>query len=163
MVANKKKIVLISVLLIISLILLVLSISSFYDINLDQNTFFGGVDIASPSDWISEDQIKVYEDKVILELSGASWATFTDTNSMDPFLDQGSNAIEMKPESEDQIKVGDIISYHYEDIIVIHRVIEIDIDEEGLFYRVKGDNNSFKDPNKVRFDDVTGVLVAIVY
>ncbi len=136
-------------------------------ITLDQKeqpaNFFGGVELASPSDWISEDQIKVYSNRVILELSGASWASFTDTNSMDPFLDENSNAIEIKPESADMINVGDVISYQSNIGIIIHRVINVGEDSEGVYYIVKGDNNTFSDPVKVRFDDVVGVVVAIVY
>ena len=47
----------------------------------------------SPSDWIKNDQIHVYDDRVVVDLKGASWAEFTDTNSMDPVIDKGANSI----------------------------------------------------------------------
>lgn len=125
--------------------------------------FWGGAEIESPGDWVSEEQIKVYEDYIVLELGGATWAKFTDTNSMDPFLDIGANAIEIMPESAEQIQVGDIISYQADESIIIHRVSEIGEDEDGIYYVVKGDNNTFTDPVEVRFDDVVGVLVAVIY
>ncbi|MBU1111616.1 MAG: signal peptidase I [Nanoarchaeota archaeon] len=125
--------------------------------------FWGGAEIASPSDWVSEDQIKVYDDTVILQLTGATWAKFTDTNSMDPFLDDGANAIEIMPDSAEDIQVGDIISYQTDSGIIIHRVIEVGEDNDGIYYTVQGDNNSFADPVKVRYSDVVGVLVAIIY
>ena len=52
-----------------------------------------GKEISSPSDWVKENQIKVYPDSVILNIPQSSWASFTDTNSMDPFIDAGANAI----------------------------------------------------------------------
>jgi len=118
---------------------------------------------SSPSDWIKEEQIKVYQDKIILNIQNANWSKFTNTNSMDPFLDEDANAIEILPENPQDIKVGDIISYNTVFGILIHRVIEVGEDEAGLYYLVKGDNNIFRDPFKVRYEDLQGVLVAIIY
>lgn len=126
-------------------------------------SFFSSPEVSSPSDWIKEEQIKVYPDRVLLEIQNPSWAAFTDTNSMDPFLDETANAIEIKPKNPEQIKAGDVISYQSSYGLVIHRVIEKGEDEEGVYYLVKGDNNSFKDPFKVRFEEVKGVVVAIIY
>jgi hypothetical protein len=126
-------------------------------------SFLGTKEISSPSDWIKEDQIKVYEDKVVLEINNTIWASFTNTNSMDPFLDEDSHALEIIPENENDINIGDIISYQTAYGVVIHRVIEKDVDEKGMYYLVKGDNNLFKDPFKVRFDEIKGVVVAIIY
>lgn len=126
-------------------------------------SFLGTKEISSPSDWVKEDQIKVYEDKVVLEINNTIWASFTNTNSMDPFLDEDSHALEIIPQDENEINIGDIISYQTAYGVVIHRVIEKDVDEKGMYYLVKGDNNLFKDPFKVRFDEIKGVVVAIIY
>lgn len=117
----------------------------------------------SPGNWVKEEQIKVYPDKVILDLPGASWAKFTDTNSMDPFLDAEANALEISPADAEAIKVGDVISYQSPYGVLIHRVIEKGQDQEGFYYYVQGDNNTFRDPFKVRFEEVKGVVVAVVY
>ena len=124
---------------------------------------FGGKELNSPSDWISEKQIKVYPNKIILDIQGASWAGFTDTNSMDPFIDKDSNVLQIKPSSAELIQVGDVISYKFENRIIIHRVILVSEDETGRYYIVKGDNNELQDPIKVRFNDITGVVVAVIY
>jgi len=126
-------------------------------------TFFGSHEISSPSDWIQENQIQVYPNQIILNIDNATWASFTDTNSMDPFLDAESNAIEIKPSSAEQINVGDVISYRTSYATIIHRVIEKGTDEQGLYFIVKGDNNKLKDPQKVRFEEIKGVVVAIIY
>lgn len=117
----------------------------------------------SPSDWIKEDQIKVYHNSVKLKIKNATWVKFTDTNSMDPLLDETANALEIVPTNPIQIKPGDIISYKINDKIIIHRVINIGTDDKGYYYIVKGDNNNREDPIKVRFSQIVGVLVAIIY
>ncbi|MBU1111305.1 MAG: signal peptidase I [Nanoarchaeota archaeon] len=120
---------------------------------------------ASPGDRIKEDQIKVYEDRVVIQIANAKWAGFTDTNSMDPLLDEESNAIQVIPESADEIQVGDIITYESSlfDGMVIHRVILIGEDEEGTYFIAKGDNNPDPDPEKIRFNQIRRILVGILY
>jgi hypothetical protein len=126
-------------------------------------SLFGGKEVFSPSDWVKENQIKVYRNKVVLDIEDATWASFTDTNSMDPFIDETSNAIEILPEGADAINVGDVISYKSNYGTIIHRVIEKGSDEDGFYFIVKGDNNKFQDPFKVRFSQIKGVVVAVVY
>ena len=118
----------------------------------------------SPADHIKEDQIKVYNNKVELDIQNAVWSRFTDTNSMDPFLDYGSNGIEIVPRDISDIKIGDVISYaSSEGGIVVHRVIEINEDENGKYLIVKGDNNPVPDTEKIRFSQIKGILVGIIY
>jgi hypothetical protein len=127
--------------------------------------FTGSPERISPSDHVAEENIHVFNDRVVLDIPGATWASFTDTNSMDPFFDESSNSIELKPASADDIKVGDIISYSSSltSGLVVHRVIQKGVDDSGVFYIVQGDNNPSRDPEKVRFGQVHGVLVAVIY
>ncbi|MEA3429932.1 MAG: signal peptidase I [Nanoarchaeota archaeon] len=119
----------------------------------------------SPYDHISQDQIKVYNDKIIITIDNATWARFTDTNSMDPIIDIGANSIEIKPKSINQVHIGDIISYksNFMDGIIIHRVIDIGEDKEGAYFYTKGDNNLIRDPEKVRFEQIHGIVVGVLY
>ncbi|GIU69920.1 MAG: hypothetical protein KatS3mg002_1156 [Candidatus Woesearchaeota archaeon] len=119
----------------------------------------------SPNDWIKENQILVYSNQVIFDIKNAEWSKFTDTHSMEPVISSRANAIQIKPKSPDDIIVGDIISYEseYTDGIIIHRVIEKNIDEKGVYFIAKGDNNPQPDPGKIRFNQIKRVLVAIVY
>jgi|SRR3989344_3902087 len=144
------------------LILLSIIAISFSDKQIPIN-FLGGTERSSPSNWVKEEQIKVFKDQVILDIPGATWAKFTDTNSMDPFIDENSNAIEIHPVNPDSIQIGDVISYQTSYGILIHRVIEKNEDENGFYYLVKGDNNTIRDPFQVRYEDVKGVVVAVVY
>jgi len=119
----------------------------------------------SPYDWVKEEQIKVYGDRIIISLKDAEWAAFTDTNSMDPVIDSTANAIELVPKSEEDIHVGDLVSYKsdYADGTIIHRVIRKEADETGIYFVMKGDNNPSQDPGKIRFNQIERVVVAVIY
>ena len=120
---------------------------------------------ASPYDRIPEQKIIIEDDKVVINIDNAQWSRFTDTNSMDPVIDQGANAIQIIPKSPDEIYVGDIVSYKsdYSDGIIIHRVIETGYDNEGWYCLLKGDNNNRVDPGKIRFSQIQRVVIAIIY
>ncbi len=126
-------------------------------------SLFTAEELHSPGNWVQEEQIKVYKDMVVLDIPNAQWAGFTNTNSMDPLLDEDAHAIELKPASPDAIQIGDVISYHGSYGIIVHRVIEKGTDEEGIYYLVKGDNTTVRDPFKVRFEQVEGVVIAVIY
>lgn len=143
----------------------ILVLAIFATLNFARETpgIFTSAEMYSPKDRITEEQIEVFTDKVVLNIENPQWAGFADTNSMDPFIDSGANSIEIKPNSASEIEVGDVISYHYGEDLVVHRVIMTGEDKEGMFYLVKGDNNTQPDPEKVRFEQVNGVLVAVIY
>ncbi|MFH0874449.1 MAG: hypothetical protein V1859_00800 [archaeon] len=126
---------------------------------------FANEEKSSPSDWVKENQIHVSDERIIIDIKDAEWASFTDTNSMDPLIDEGANAIEIIPSSPGEIKVGDIVSYKsdYADGTIIHRIINIGFDDKGWYATMKGDNNPREDPGKVRFSQIKRVLVAIIY
>ncbi len=125
----------------------------------------GNEERPSPYDRISEGDITVDKNKVTINVQNAQWSRFTDTNSMDPVIDYGTNAIQIVPQSTDDIHVGDIVSYNsnYADGIIIHRVVEIGYDNKGWYAIMKGDNNNKEDPGKVRFSQIKRVVIAIIY
>ena len=125
----------------------------------------GAAERPSPCSRIEENQIYVFQDQIIIDFKDAEWATFTDTNSMDPVIDAGANALEYVPKSESEICVGDIVSYksNYADGIIIHRVVEIGEDSQGWYATMKGDNNPYQDPGRIRFDQVERVVIGIIY
>ncbi|MBU1975929.1 MAG: hypothetical protein KKG59_05995 [Nanoarchaeota archaeon] len=122
-------------------------------------------EIPSPQDHIPEEDIWIYKNKVIINVDNPEWASFSDTNSMDPVLDIGHNAIEIVPKSLDEIEVGDIVSYKSSmvDGTIIHRVIYKGVDEKGEYLIMKGDNNPNPDPERVRFDQVRRMVIGILY
>ncbi len=131
----------------------------------DVSTNGTAVERPSPADRIKESQIHVYDDSVVIQVNDPEWSTFTDTNSMDPVIDKGANAIHVVPKSPDDLQVGDIVAYHsqYANGTIIHRIIDKGTDDQGTYFILKGDNNTTPDPGKVRFSQIKRVLIAIIY
>ncbi len=121
--------------------------------------------VFSPSDIISESQIQVYDTKVIITIPGAQWASYTNTKSMEPVLNENAHGIEIVPKSIDDIHIGDIIAYEtkYNRIPIVHRVVRIKKDSLGTYFVLKGDNNMKADAEKVRFSQIKYKLVAVIY
>ena len=120
-------------------------------------------ELPMPRDRIAEEQIIVTDERVVLDIRGASWSRFTDTGSMRPFLDSGANAIHLEPRYPEELRAGDIISYRLAGMTIIHRITATGYDEHGWYAITKGDANPTNDPFKVRFDQIERVLVAIIY
>ena len=123
-----------------------------------------GVERSSPQDVIDKKDITIEKDRVIISLKDASLAAYADTNSMDPLFDKGANGIEIKPKC-DALKPGDIIAYQSRitNDLIVHRILDIREDNQGRFFRMKGDNNAKVDPEKVICDQVRYQLVGILY
>lgn len=117
---------------------------------------------SSPSDWIKQNKILTTEKYVMIRINNASLARFSDTNSMDPVFDREANSIEIKPEI-DKLRVGDIISFKTTKGLIIHRIIEIGEDEYGWYCKTKGDNNQHPDKEKIRYEEIKGVVIGVIY
>jgi hypothetical protein len=132
---------------------------------LEQPSLFTSNELISPHDRISNNQIFISENNILIKISGATLAGYADTNSMDPVLDNGATGIEIVPESENSIKVGDIISFEssWNSNLIVHRVIFIGEDELGWYCVTKGDNSRFTDPGKLRFNKVRYLLIGVLY
>ena len=75
------------------------------------------------------------------------------TGSMTPNLNIGDIAILQKIKPTD-VKVNDIIEFKTEKKMIVHRVIEIQIKQDGLYFITKGDNNTSNDKDPVYQDQV---------
>ena len=148
---------------IVLTIFVLLFLANSIDTNLVEQVPSATNDIPSPQNRIEEEQILVTSDNVVINVKNLRWAKFTDTNSMDPVIDSEANSLEVVPTDESEVHIGDIISYESVYGVLIHRVIDIKEDEKGIYYIVKGDNNETADPFKVRFADVTGIVVGVLY
>ena len=62
----------------------------------------------SPSDRITNDDIIILKDKIIIEVSGTTLSSYADTGSMNPFFDEGANGIRINPSN-----IGDIRNTEY--------------------------------------------------
>lgn len=118
----------------------------------------------TPADRISDDQIKVYDDEVIIKINNTKWSGFKDTNSMLPTFDWGHHVLTINVTNPSELVPGDIIAFKYEhNESAIHRIILTGTDDEGWYAITKGDNIKSNDPGKVRFENITKVVVAIFY
>ena len=118
--------------------------------------------LSAPHDFIDEKSIIVEQGKVIVNLSDYVISKYDSSQSMIPILDAGANGIGIKPDSPDDIHIGDIVSFFQEEELIVHRVIEKGIDEQGVFFITKGDNNNLDD-GKIRFSQIDSVLVILIY
>jgi hypothetical protein len=121
---------------------------------------------SAPFDFIKEEQIQILEDKVIINVEGVSLSKYAATGSMLPVLNEYSNGIKIVPKSEEDIHVGDIITFEKEvngnSILIVHRVIEIGTDEKGTYFITKGDNNPISD-GKIRFKNIKYKTIGILW
>ena len=124
-----------------------------------------GEEKESPADRLQDSDINVFANSVRVDIKNAKWRAYIDSNSMDPLIDEGTTTIEIKPKNANEIKVGDIVAYDVEgyDYAFVHRVIEIGNDENGVYFVTKGDNYYKEDSNKVRLNDVEGIVVGVLY
>lgn len=124
-----------------------------------------GIDLTNaeaPGDWVEESQIHIYENAVVIDVDGASLSRYAPTGSMVPILDEDSNGIRIVPENEEDIEVGDIITFEQDNQLIVHRVSEKGEDSEGVYFITKGDNNNITD-GKIRFEDVRYVTIGIIW
>ena len=129
------------------------------------NELLNGKEKPSPFDRIKDSDIEVFNNKIVIDIKNSNWRKFIDSNSMDPLIDEGATTIEIKPKKEEEIKIGDIISYSMDgyDYAFVHRVVDIGNDENGIYFITKGDNYFKKDIAKIRFSQIEGIVVGILY
>jgi len=117
---------------------------------------------SAPFDFIQEENIKIYDDKIVISIDGASLSRYAPTGSMKPVLDEGSNGIRIKPNSEEDIHIGDIISFRQDKFLIVHRVVDIGTDSDGVYFITKGDNSNLSD-GKVRFEDIEFITIGVIW
>ena len=116
----------------------------------------------APSNFISEENILVYEDRIVIKIEKYTLSRYDSSNSMIPVLDKGTTGIGINPKSEEDIHIGDIITFKQGEDLIAHRVIEKGTDKNGYFFITKGDNNDIDD-GKIRFSQIDSVLIALIY
>ena len=78
------------------------------------------------------------------------------SNSMEPKMKVGDLVVTKKIEMND-LKKQDIIAYRRDDIVVTHRII--DINEKGNGLITKGDNNVYADSGEIIESQVLGKVI----
>ena len=76
------------------------------------------------------------------------------TDSMKPHINSGDVIIISKV-SEENLKVGDVITFKKDEEVITHRIIKINKSEEND-YITKGDNNNIEDQKSISYKDIEG-------
>ena len=103
---------------------------------------------------------KIYDSKMQTPLYGAYVIV---SGSMEPLI-KVRDAVIIKRTTEDNIKVGDVVTYRSYDpafygILITHRVINIEEQDGKKIYVTKGDNNETNDRMPVSFEQIQGKVV----
>lgn len=115
-----------------------------------------------PGDWVKENNIQVFNDKIVIYVDNAILSRYAGTGSMLPTFGDSANGIRIIPNSAEEIKIGDIVSFERNNLMVVHRVVEKGTDENGTWFVTKGDNNSESD-EKIYFENIKYVTIGIIY
>lgn len=65
---------------------------------------------------------------------------------------------ELSYEQARDLKVGDVITFHQDGVLKVHRIVEINVDDETI--KTKGDANQLPD-SPISFSDVSGKVVGV--
>ncbi|RMD67515.1 hypothetical protein D6817_01395 [Candidatus Pacearchaeota archaeon] len=114
------------------------------------------------SDFLDSDNIDVFPDKIEIKIPNAQVRGFADTGSMGAMFGKSAQGIFIPPKSADEINVGDIVSFRQKGALIVHRVIEKGRDEQGVYFLTKGDASPAAD-GKIRFEQIEGLLVGVIY
>lgn len=91
----------------------------------------------------------------------------TTEQSMYPTIKKGSLGIAKRFNEDIELNDGDIISFNVtqdgELLTYAHRIVKKGTDKQGDYFITKGDNQWFKDNNKVRYEDISHVFIGIIY
>ena len=116
----------------------------------------------TPSDFVSERDILVYDDKIVIKVENASLSNYDSTGSMGAVLGEGVNGIRVRPMFADEISVGDIVTFTKGEELIVHRVVEKGIDSEGVYFITKGDSSDRAD-GKIRFENIEWKTIGLIY
>jgi signal peptidase len=83
------------------------------------------------------------------------------SQSMSPTINKGDAIILSKVSKDEQLKKGDIIAFTNNEKVIIHRIQDITVSNDGKrLYVTKGDANNGVDSNLVSLKQVRGVVRA---
>ena len=118
---------------------------------------------SAPRQHVPFSDVDIKTDAVTIRIDNVSAGIVAPTGSMLPLLTNNTLVLEKTPLKPRDIAPGDIIIYESESTRIIHRVIAVGMDDAGWFAVAKGDSNDEPDPYRVRFPQVRGVVVGIIY
>ncbi len=119
-------------------------------------------DAATPQDRINGSHLQIFEDSISIKVPNATISRYAATGSMKPLIGEFAQGIRIVPSGPEEIYVGDIVTFRFEDSLIVHRVQKIGVDEFGTYYITQGDS-SFWEDEKIRFSDIEYVTIGILW
>ena len=110
----------------------------------------------SVKDWVSIAITSLIVIVIVYFISGKFhyYAIAVGSGSMAPAINKGD--IVVIERNNYDLKVGDIIAYKYNGVIVVHRLAKVDNDGEEYMYYSQGDANSSMDNYVIKKEDMVG-------
>ena len=118
--------------------------------------------ILAPTGNIQNDNITVYADRIVIRVPNATISNYEPTGSMTPLIDSNAHGIRIVPRTEDEINIGDLVSFNMSGRMIVHRVVQKGQDSQGTFFVTRGDNNELND-EMIRFSDIEYKTIGILY
>ena len=86
------------------------------------------------------------------------------SDSMNPKIKKGDVVIVEKIAQDNigNLKVGEVLVYKYNDIVVVHRIIKMEKINDNYYFRTKGDNNKTEDAWTIDQASVIGKAVSMI-
>lgn len=86
------------------------------------------------------------------------------SDSMNPKIKKGDVVIVEKITQDNigSLKVGEVLVYKYNDIVVVHRIIKMEKINDNYYFRTKGDNNNTEDAWTIDQVSVVGKAVTMI-
>lgn len=81
------------------------------------------------------------------------------SGSMEPNIEIGDIVVK----AEENLDIGDVISYRKGQSVITHRITQINKNENGeIEYRTQGDNNNVEDEESIKPSNIEGKVIKIV-
>ena len=119
--------------------------------------------LPAPKSRIKESDIHVYANRIVIDVKDPQWTAYADTNSMLPTLDFSHNGLVYTNPPCDELIIGDIVGFPYNNQTISHRIVDTGFDDEGRYFVTKGDNNRVGDPGLRRCGDIVSVMFGLIY
>ena len=99
--------------------------------------------------------VSQFEDNPVVQLLSVN------SGSMEPSIKTGGMIMIRQ---SDMYSIGSVVTYKdiNRNVLITHRIIDVQFDESGLFYITKGDANDGPDQQRVRLTDILGRVVMSV-
>lgn len=81
------------------------------------------------------------------------------SGSMNPIIKKGDAVMIDQKILVNDLKTGDIIAYKKDNLIIIHRIVNINIEDDIVIFSTKGDANNTEDDIKLNIDDIKGKVI----